>query len=293
VLQTLKRIAKGILQVQSNVLHQIDLLRHAKNLPPLNPSEQAIVAACRQEGVYITSLEAIENPATAPMLNAAEQQLAVMEVMATRAAQGQKLGTVEHPALPQIFTVTDLPEFSNWGRDPRMLRLVENYVGLPIAFQGVHLRRDFANEKPVTTELWHRDDEDRRIIKVFIYLTEVGAENRPFEYIPRSRVSRLKTRQILSKITASRKAARLGINDAGMAMLIPQSEWRACPCPAGTVVFADTRSVFHHGKSRRLSRSAIFFVYTAAKPLHPEFCTQYNDQTFARPEMLSEVTPVG
>jgi Phytanoyl-CoA dioxygenase (PhyH) len=282
MLRTIEKIVKAILRVQSNIPYRVDLLRHSKTLPLLSADEEAIVATCRQEGVCITSLEALNISATAEMLKVAKQQLAVMGDRAAHANQGR--GTVEHPALPQIFTVTDLPEVAAWGHDPRILRMVENYVGLSVKFQGAHLRRDFANEKPVTTDLWHRDDEDRRIIKVFIYLTDVGAENGPFEYIPRHRVTGLKTWQILFRIMVSRRMGRIGLNDAEMSALIPQSEWEACPCSAGTVVVADTRAVFHHGKSRRLSRSAIFLVYTAAKPLHPEFCTQYHDQTFARPE---------
>jgi hypothetical protein len=283
MLGKLKRMAKGLLRVQANLSYPIDLLKHAKNLPSLSADEQAIVNTCRQEGVCLTSLEALDIPATAGMLRAAEPYLAMMEEIAT----GEP-GTASNPVLPQIFTVADLPEFSNWGHDARIMRMVENYVGVPVKFQGAHLRRDFANEVPVTTELWHRDDEDRRIIKVFIYLTDVGLENGPFEYIPRHRVGRWKAWRVLSKIQWSRRNGRLGINDGEMAALIPQSEWRACPCPAGTVAIADTRAVFHHGKSRQLARSAIFLVYTAANPLHPEFCTQYHDQTYARPELPQE-----
>lgn len=117
----------------------------------------------------MTTLGALNISATAEMLKVAEQQLAVMEDRADHANQGR--GTIDHPALPQIFTVADLPEFIAWGHDPKIMRMVENYVGLPVKFQGAHLRRDFANEKPVTTELWHRDDEDRRIIKIFIVPT--------------------------------------------------------------------------------------------------------------------------
>jgi hypothetical protein len=291
MLQPIKKAVNGILRVQSKVSYQVDLLRHSRTLSLLNADEKAIVTACQQEGVCMTTLEDLNISATAEMLKVADQLLAVMEDRAVHTNPGR--GTAEHPALPQIFTVANLPEFITWGHDPKIMRMVENYVGLPVKFQGAHLRRDFANEKPVTTELWHRDDEDRRIIKVFIYLTDVGVENGPFEYIPRHRVARLKTRQILSKITASRqKTGRVGIDDAEMATLMPQSKWQACPCPAGTVVFADTRSVFHHGKSRQLSRSAIFLVYTAANPLHPELCAQYHDRTFARPEPVG-VTPVG
>jgi Phytanoyl-CoA dioxygenase (PhyH) len=281
MLQILKQVVKKALQVPANFSYQIALIRHASQHPDLTLQELKIVDACRKEGVCVTSLQDLGIASTPQLLKAAESQLALMEKAA--ASSGQR-GSAANPALPQIFMVADLPEFDAWARDRRLLSLIENYIGLPVKFQGVHLRRDFANEKPVTTELWHRDDEDRRIIKVFVYLTDVGEENGPYEYIPRDRVSWLKAWRIQSRVLARRREAKLGIDDAEMATFVPRSEWKSCPCPAGTVVFSDTRAVFHHGKSRQKSRSAIFFVYTAADPLHPEFCAQYHDQTFARPE---------
>ncbi|MEH1958951.1 MAG: hypothetical protein V7L05_03475 [Nostoc sp.] len=66
--------------------------------------------------------------------------------------QSQKnFGSLENPAYPQIFTVTDLPDFFSWGSEQRLVNIVENYIGLTIAFQGVHLRRDFANKACVTS----------------------------------------------------------------------------------------------------------------------------------------------
>jgi hypothetical protein len=279
MLQTIKSIVKRVLRVPADLSYQIDLLHYVKQHSDLTLSELKILEDCRQKGVSVTSLEALGIATTPQLLQAAERYLAIMDETAD-----STLGTADRPALPQIYTVADLPEFANWATDRRLLGMVENYIGLPVKFQGVHLRRDFSNEKPVTTELWHRDDEDRRIIKVFVYLTDVGEENGPFEYIPRDRVSRFKAWRIQSRVLGGRKRGQLGIDDHEMATLVPRSAWEACPCPAGTVVFADTGAIFHHGKSRQKSRSAIFFVYTAAEPLHPEFCTQYHDQTFARPE---------
>jgi Phytanoyl-CoA dioxygenase (PhyH) len=281
MLQTLKAVVKKALQTPADLSYRISLIQHANQRPDLTLSELKVVEACRKEGVCVTSLTELGIVTTPQLLKAAEYYLALMDKEAMNNGQ---LGSADHPALPQIFTVADLPEFANWAGDRRLLSIVEHYIGLPVKFQGVHLRRDFANEKPVTTELWHRDDEDRRIVKIFVYLTDVGEENGPFEYVPRSRVSWFKAWQIQSRVFAGHRQGQLGIDDTEMATLVPPSEWKSCPCPAGTVVFADTRAIFHHGKSRQKSRSAVFFVYTAADPLHPEFCTQYHDQTFARPE---------
>jgi Phytanoyl-CoA dioxygenase (PhyH) len=292
MLKLLKKVAqkvqRKIQSIQSEATYAIHLMRYAKHLPSLNSRQRAIVEACRQEGVCLTSLDALGIPATETLLDAAEQYLALMKATLTD-APSQKLGSASNPALPQIFTVADFPSFTNWAQDPSLMNLIEHYVGVPIAFQGVHLRRDFANETQVTTELWHIDDEDRRIIKVFVYLTDVGAANGPFEYVPRDRVSRWKARRIQARAMAWRKTGKLGIDDIEMAKFVPRSEWKSCPCPAGSVLFADTAAIYHHGQSRQLPRSAIFFVYTAAQPLRPECCTQYHDETFAIPPQVASV----
>ncbi|QFS51869.1 hypothetical protein [Nostoc sphaeroides] len=82
-------------------------------------------------------------------------------------------------------------------------------IAQTIAFQGVHLRRDFANQEPVTTELWHLDAEDRRMIKVIIYLNDVRIEHELFEYIPKSQQRIMKITAMLTRIF-SQNLCRLG-----------------------------------------------------------------------------------
>lgn len=276
----------------SEIKYIAALRQHASKLPALTAQDQLIVEACRKEGAFVTSLEVLGLPFTAPMLEEAKKLLVEMQADLASRTNISTWGTCENPAYPQIFTVTDLPAFSQWAQNQRLLNIIENYIGLPVAFQGVHLRRDFANERPVTTEFWHKDLEDRRVIKLFVYLSDVATETGPYEYIPRSQV----TRKIAQKIKASfakRVAANpydMGITDDEMAAIVPRSEWRTCVGAAGTVLFSDPIAVFHHGKSRTQGRSALFFVYTAQNPLRPKDCEQYSDCTYARPEQLQPQT---
>lgn len=263
-------------KIQAELAYGLELINHAKNLPPLMPSDRAIVDTLKTEGVCVTSLAALGLNSTSQLLYAAKTQLANM-------AASIPVDAV--PYLPQIFTVTDLLEFSRWGVEERLLNIVENYIGLPIAFQGVHLRRDFANKKHTGTQLWHKDGEDRRIVKAIIYLNDVNQDTGPFEYIPRYITSYLSP-SYLRIYHKGLKTGFSGISEADMHEIIPKSAWKSCPGPAGTIIFVDTRSVFHHGTLRNTERTALFFVYTAKKPKRPELCTQYNDQTFARPEVL-------
>lgn len=271
-----------ISQIPSELNYRAALVKHAINLPTLCPRDQLIVDACKKEGVYVTSLEDLGLTSTTQLLKAVKSQLDIMEeILPAGCRVRSHIGSHATPTYPQIFTVTDLPEFFSWGREKRLLNITENYIGLPIAFQGVHLRRDFANDKPVTTELWHQDLEDRRMLKVIIYLGDVSENNGPFEYIPKS-ISPVLSWRIQSKIS---RAHALGISDRELEKIVPRSAWKSCPGPAGTVIFVDPTAVFHHGKSRKTERAALFFVYTAKQPLRPDHCTQYNDQTFARPEL--------
>ncbi len=283
-----RKIYRVLSTVKSDLSYQLALSKHAKKLPTLTAQDQLIVEACRKDGAFVTSLEALGLASTPKMLQAAEKLLVEMQAVLVRQTDMKTWGTCENPAYPQIFTVTDLPEFVEWATDQRLLNIVEHYLGLPAEFQGVHLRRDFANERPVTTELWHKDLEDRRVIKIFVYLSDVIEETGPYEYIPKSHVTPAIARQIdaaiLQRVIA--KPGDLGIDDTEMAAIVPRSRWKACEGSAGMVLFSDAVAVFHHGKSRQKGRSALFFVYTTQKPLRPEACTQYHDRTFARPDQL-------
>jgi hypothetical protein len=49
---------------------------------------------------------------------------------------------------PEIFTVTDLPNFFKWGNEKRLINILENYIGLPVAYHGVQIRKDFITALP-------------------------------------------------------------------------------------------------------------------------------------------------
>jgi hypothetical protein len=178
--------------------------------------------------------------------------------------------------------VTDLPEFFTWGIEKRLQNIIEHYIGLPIAFHGVHVRKDFPNEQQSQTLLWHKDSEDRRMMKVIIYLHDVTDKHGPFEYIPLPK----NPREFFNYYRADYalwKSNFLGINDQQMMNIIPREEWKYCTAKAGTVIFADPRNILHHGTVRSEERSTVFFVYTSNSPKRPELCTQYHDDTFPKP----------
>ncbi|MCC5637491.1 phytanoyl-CoA dioxygenase family protein [Nostoc sp. CHAB 5844] len=273
-------ILKGkMATLNSELAYRIKLWQYAPKLPALQASDRTIVETLKREGAYVTSLTDLGLKSTSEMLQATDHQLDRMA--ATNNSHLAK-------RLPQIYTVTDVPEFFNWGQENRLLKIIENYLGLPVAFHGVHLRKDFPNEHQFGTLLWHKDSEDRKLVKVIVYLHDVEEKHGPFEYIPVSLTSfpNLNSYRVNYKLWQS---GYLGINNEQLQKIIPKSAWKSCTGRAGTVVIADSRTALHHGTLRTETRSALFFVYTANPPKRPELCTQYWDDTFTKPEILQEI----
>lgn len=270
-----------IKSLNSDLNYHSEIAKHKRNLPRLSLSDKLIVKSLKREGVYITSLDDLGLISTAKMLDSAKNYVAKM-----RSPRSVESGY----NLPQIYTVTDLQEFFTWGIEKRLQNIIEHYICLPIAFHGVHLRKDFPNEQQSQTLLWHKDSEDRRMIKVIIYLQDVTEKHGAFEYIPLPK----NPREFFNYYRvdyALWKSHFLGINDQQMMSIIPQREWRYCTGKAGTVIFVDPRNVLHHGTVRSKERATAFFVYTSNQPKRPELCTQYHDDTFMKPnqEFIPEV----
>ncbi|MBE9004987.1 phytanoyl-CoA dioxygenase [Fortiea sp. LEGE XX443] len=273
----LNTIKNKILALYSDLVCQLKRWQHAKNLPALEKRDRLILDTLKRDGVYVTTLADLGLNSTSELLKAASEQLLRMKNVNNEHLE-QKW--------PQIHTVTGLPEFSTWGTEKRLLNIIENYIGLPITFHGVHLRKDFPSDNQFGTLLWHSDAEDRRIIKIFIYLNDVEEKTGPFEYIPRSLTSifSLKYWRLYYQLW---KSSYMGIDDEEVKKIISKSAWKSCPGAACTVIFVDTKNTLHHGTVRTKTRSALFFCYTANPPERPELCTQYWDDTYPRAELLS------
>ncbi|MDM9585534.1 phytanoyl-CoA dioxygenase [Nostoc sp. GT001] len=272
-------IKRKLSTLSADLEYYVARWKHSRNLPALEGCDRNILKTLKKDGVYVTTLADLGFNSSSELLKAAYQQLSQME---------NPNNDHLDEKLPQICTVTGLPEFYAWAMEKRLLNLIENYIGLPIAFHGVHLRKDFPSKHQFGTLLWHSDAEDRRIIKIFIYLNDVKEKTGPFEYIPRSLTS-LFSWNYIRLFYKLWKSGYMGIDDEEVKPVIPKSAWKSCPGPAGTVIIVDTKNALHHGTVRTEERSTLFFCYTANPPERPELCTQYWDDTYPRAELRQQV----
>ncbi|NJR67377.1 MAG: 2OG-Fe(II) oxygenase [Synechococcales cyanobacterium CRU_2_2] len=233
--------------------------------------DQQIVRSLRQQGGFQTSLKALDLPMNPQFLQAAHRLAARLpnpqEAKASSATD--HLGHCIHGDAAQI--VRDYPEVLLWGLEERLLDLVEAYVQLPVSYLGVNLRKDIPNGQQVGTRLWHLDGEDTCVVKILVYLSDVEQEHGPFEYVPKSQFNSA-YRYLSPKYW---RHQTLYCHDENMEKIVGRDRWHSATGAAGSVIFADTTQIFHHGAVPTQERVALIFAYATRMPKKLDFCKQF------------------
>jgi hypothetical protein len=249
--------------------------RYRDQLPPLTVEDRTLVAALARDGGIVTSLDALALAGTPAMLAAGD---ALMAAIKDRPAVNKGAFAVQ----PTADEIAAYPELIRWGLQERLLAIVTNYIGLPVSYRGVAVRRDFAGGDKVETRLFHRDNEDNRIVKIIVYLNDVGEADGAYEFIPRG-ISPASWRVPIGGSRAS---------DEAIARLVPRSRWVPCKGRRGAVVLTDTCKVFHRGRiAETEDRQTLFFAYNSTTPISPHWCQPLFDRDRFRAS-VRDLSPV-
>ena len=223
--------------------HRRALTRHQTALPSLLGLDHEIYEGLQKQGLFVTSIAALNLPSSSEIMAAGQSLAQSFAAEArVRSASGQTFLMVSPSA------TLSQPNLFAWGLQDRLLDIVEAYVGLPVAYDGMAIIYTIANGDEEATRRWHRDREDRRMVKIIIYLNDVVAgEGGPFQLDPAS--------------------------DAADSPADRHAPIVTCEGKAGTVIFADTARFLHRGEpASKTDRAAIFYSYFSQRPRCPYFC---------------------
>ena len=146
---------------------------HSLFLPQIDHQSSVIVDTLRQEGTCVIPIDQLELPATDSMLKSA---FALANNLSNVVEEDNKAENCEVGS--DKADLREFPEILLWALSPKLLDLVENYIGLPILYQGFAMRRSIADGKCSGVRRWHVDWEDRRIIKIIIYFKDRSIRKR-------------------------------------------------------------------------------------------------------------------
>jgi phytanoyl-CoA dioxygenase PhyH len=150
------------------------------------------------------------------------------------------------------------------GVSDRMLDVVNSYFGLWSKLTYVDLWYTPPAEPGVarvSSQRWHRDYNDARLVKVFIYLTDIREDTGPLEFVlgstPNGEYGQLWPWRPVSN--------DLYPPQDEFEQRIPESSVVALTAPEGSMIFANT-SGFHRGGYATGDRPRVMAVYNYSSP---------------------------
>jgi hypothetical protein len=227
---------------------------HEAHLPRLRDADARIVEDLNKSGVSITSLEAMGLEGVDGLL-ADAYALIARHFPWTRSFQADGADILVHDKIIR------------WGLSDRLLDIAENYLGVPVAYDGINFFFTKADGLEAGTRRWHRDAEDRRMLKIALYLNDVDEDGGPLQVLRRRLPEHDRMVRGKSPILTQKELEKaLGDFDADIDVV-------TCTGKAGTMVFADTAARYHRGKpASARDRCAIYFNYMSMAPLRPFRC---------------------
>jgi hypothetical protein len=141
--------------------------------------------------------------------------------------------------------------FVDIALDERLLHLIMAEIGLLPHLESVEVVVSHPTSGALTaSQLWHRDVNDRRLLKLFVYLEDVAQPQGPFTYVP---------------VAASARVPRLRdhyLADAAITATVPASEWVSIRGTSGTSFVIDTGRCYHCGSRCSTRRVAYIATYS-------------------------------
>lgn len=159
----------------------INARRSTQRSAPLTGEESAMLATLKAEG--------LANIAPACSERQVSEIVSFLRMETLVARSGARFRPHEAPAGVStasypLETVLRCPHVLDLVNRPSMLRLAEEYLGCIPTVSGLRIDWSAPSDASVAyVQQYHRDHDDWRFLKLFVYLTDVDEDGGPHEYV--------------------------------------------------------------------------------------------------------------
>lgn len=233
------------------ILNRNARVRYQQSSLPLNAEGERIVAELRRDGVAITTLDKL-----VPDQNMLEILQAWEQSHKPREESGSK-----KKFLREYWDLVPTLDFSNpflrLSLSTSTLAIVSGYMEMFTHLTYYNLGETIPQKdlNPVQSQRWHRDPEEKRMIKMFIYLSDVDHGAGPFTYARRTVYGQEYGHMFPQKPPEGCYPPEKEVNER-----IPKELINEMTGPAGTVIFCDTSGLHFGGRATEKHR----LMFTAA-----------------------------
>jgi len=250
-----------------------------KDSPRLNEVQQRIVKGLLETGIAITDIDELFPGRT--LLPALQQYTNALLPTAQVKTKKTFLRSLWGP----VSTIDFANPFLKLALDSAVINIIGSYMQMYSRFFHMTLRVTTPMEEgdeAIHSQRWHRDPEDKRMCKLFIYLNDVDKESGPFMYIPGSRHDLMWGSLFPQRSTSGRYPRPGEVEHA-----IPKEAVKVCTGQAGTMIFCDTSGLHKGGYSTAKERIMFTAAYRSkASPSPTRFCYADNHENQLEKESL-------
>jgi Phytanoyl-CoA dioxygenase (PhyH) len=246
------------------------------NKTQLNDAQRSLLCDLRRDGIALTTVkELMRESSLFEQLESAVWSLErttlsgdLPQARDLADTPGFKTYLVELLGPNPVLDPSDI--FVRFALQPAVLNLVNSYFGMYTRLRAFNVWHNFASTKtPRNSQLWHRDPEDRYILKMFVYLTDVTEKSGPLIYAPGTHPQgniKMAPQSFKDSDTTARRS-----NDDQMRLVVPENDWVSAVGPKGMVVFADTRGYHKGGLVRENERVLYNCMFTSQASTRAEY----------------------
>jgi hypothetical protein len=161
--------------------------------------------------------------------------------------------------------------FVQFALQREILNIAINYFGMLVKLRAYNVWHNFATgTAPRASQLWHRDSEDRAVVKVFVYLTDIDERAGPLCYASGTHAQGSVKIEPPFTIVKEHNSYVPRSDDVQMKQAVPESKWVSAVGPKGTIVFADTQGYHKGGWVLDHERILYFCMFASQACTDPE-----------------------
>lgn len=227
-----------------------------KNRPDLSPVGKKILEDLRKNGISTVKLEELF-----PDRNIlSEFEDFIKTLNPEEAEQGKKSFLKKYWDKFPVFDEKN--PFVQFVLSKNVLDIVNSYMSMwtKLVYYDLALTIPVGESAPIQSQRWHRDPEEKRICKVFVYLNDIDEEAGPFTHVNGSQRGGK-----YGHLFPQKTPEGIYPDEKELLKKVDPTDIRLMTAPKGTVIFCDTSGLHRGGYAKtkeRLMFSAFFSAPT-------------------------------
>ena len=268
--------------IWENVLNRSARRALLSESTPLDAATRQTVDTLRRDGIVITDLNTfLGDPTATDRAIAAGMKLLDSEQMRLQ-LEGKQAAVGGKSYVLRVLPPLDFSDgLTSLALNERLLSVVANYLGMRPRLKSFELWNNQPvdpNSKETASMQWHRDYDDHKIVKVFLYLVDVDEHMGPFTYLRETQPGAR-----FGHLFPSRPPDGAVPPKADVERLVPGAQLQQCTGKKGSLIICDTTGLHRGGRSTTKSRILFTLTYASDAAIDPDkYTLGENARDFSR-----------